>query len=53
MQQKVVQLQQELQELRVSAVYRHKTVQNLQVLLSEDQLDDNYITLPGICDINS
>ena len=34
-------------------IYRHKTVQYLQILLLEDKLDENYITLPGICAKNS
>jgi len=51
---KVEKLHQELLESKVNAVYRHMTVtvQYLLVLLPGDQLDDNYITLPGICDIN-
>jgi hypothetical protein len=49
----VEKLERELLELKVSAVYRHKTVQYLLVLLSEDQLDDYYVTVPSICEIHS
>jgi len=43
---KLQKVQEELVKYKVNAVY--KTVQ-----LSGDQLDDNYITLPSICEINS
>ena len=33
-------------------ICRHKTVQYLLVLLSEDQMNDNYVTHPSVCEIN-
>ena len=49
---KVGKLEQELLEFEISAVYRHKTVQYILVLLSEDQMNDNYVTHPSVCEIN-
>jgi hypothetical protein len=46
-------LQEELQEFKVNTIYRHKTVQYLLVLFSEDQLGDSYVTFSSFCVIDS
>ena len=53
LQLRVLRLQHEQREYQVNAVYSHKTMQYHLVLLSEDKPEDNYITLFGICEINS